>query len=147
VSENRARLGTRVDAGFRHCDDGVRPRHRIARGGIEKTASPARQGAQLVDVSPPVPGVDVRIDDLLTRSSPSRRSVRCRLRSGTRCSSELRPRCSALLTDTTDVSSTSHTSRAGKPNTSRKISIARCRADKVLERGDESELDRASRCS
>ena len=62
------------------------------------------------------------------RSSPSARSVACWLRSGSRSSTVLWARCSALYTDAGVVSSASATSSPEKPSTSRRISTARWRA-------------------
>ena len=69
--------------------------------------------------------VDVAVEQLAAGPRPSRRRCRCRRRR--RESSVARARCSALLTEATDVSSSWATSSACQRSTSRRISTARWR--------------------
>src|SRR5437588_7997911 len=74
-------------------------------------------------------------------SSPSDRRVACWLCSGTRSSIAARARCIALFTDATLVSSISAVSFAEKPENLAEDQHGTLVRRKVLERGDEGELD------
>ena len=104
-----------------------RPRYQVGSGGIVNAAVGGQHRDDRVDVGA-LPGVDVAVDDLAQRLVVERASVACWLRSGSRSSTALWARCSALSTPGGVVSSASAASRAEKPSTSRRMSTARWRA-------------------
>ena len=121
------------------------PRNHIGHGGIDHVASSV-SSATTRSTSPDSRAAMYSSTISATFSSPSPRSVSCWLCSGIRSSAALRARCSALLTDATDVSSVSATSAAEKPRTSRMISTARCVAGRCW-RAATNASSSASRCS
>ena len=105
----------------RRCPRG--PRSHSANGGMRGVASSCRSVDQRLDVVA-LEGVDVAREQLLLRlvgRDPRRRS-----RPGSAAAIVARARCRALLTEATDVSSSSATSSACQCSTSRRISTARC---------------------